>query len=110
LRRRIADEPLLKQLFESERAAGDALLEKPTVTYNKTGRRLLSVSREALLRITRLSMLYRLTDDARYRDRARDEMLAVCAFDDWNPSHYLDTAEMAMAVAIGYDWLYDGLD
>ena len=31
-------------------------------------------------------------------------MLAVCDFSDWNPSHYLDVAEMAMAVAIAVDW------
>jgi hypothetical protein len=25
---------------------------------------------------------------------------------DWNPKHFLDTAEMTYAFAIGYDWLY----
>ena len=34
-------------------------------------------------------------------------MMAVSAFSDWNPSHFLDVGEMTMAVAIGYDWLYD---
>jgi hypothetical protein len=33
-------------------------------------------------------------------------MLAVSAFADWNPSHFLDVAEMTMGVAIGYDWTY----
>ncbi|MEX1048569.1 MAG: heparinase II/III family protein [Akkermansiaceae bacterium] len=28
---------------------------------------------------------------------------------DWNPSHFLDVAEMATAVATGYDWLYPSL-
>ena len=37
-------------------------------------------------------------------------MLAVAAFDDWNPSHFLDTAEMTAALAIGTDWLYNDLD
>ena len=36
-------------------------------------------------------------------------MLAAAAFPDWNPSHFLDTAEMAHALGIGYDWLYDEL-
>ena len=35
--------------------------------------------------------------------------MAVCNFSDWNPSHYLDVAEMAMAVAIGLDWSYADL-
>ncbi|MFQ6035073.1 MAG: heparinase II/III family protein, partial [Sedimentisphaerales bacterium] len=28
----------------------------------------------------------------------------------WNPSHFLDTAEMSHAVGLGYDWLYYYLD
>ena len=36
-------------------------------------------------------------------------MLAVCRFRDWNPAHYLDTAELATAVGSGYDWLYDAI-
>ena len=28
-------------------------------------------------------------------------------FPDWNPRHFLDTAEMTHAFAIGYDWGYD---
>ena len=37
-------------------------------------------------------------------------MRAVCAFEDWNPSHFLDVGEMSLAVAVGYDWLYADLD
>ena len=37
-------------------------------------------------------------------------MLAAAAFTDWNPSHFLDVAEMTAALAIGVDWLHDGLD
>jgi hypothetical protein len=54
-------------------------------------------------------MMARLTGDARYSDRAIVEMRAVSAFQDWNPSHFLDTAEMTLGVAIGYDWLYEQL-
>ena len=36
-------------------------------------------------------------------------MLAVSRFTDWNPTHFLDVGEMVMALAIGYDWLYDSL-
>ena len=74
-----------------------------------TGRRLLHVSREALKRIFYLSTVYRMEGDRKYSDRAVKEMLAVCRFSDWNPSHFLDVAEMTMAVSIGYDWLYDEL-
>lgn len=76
------------------------------VTRKMTGRRLLSISREALKRIFYLSYAYLTTEDVRYAARAEREMLAICEFEDWNPSHFLDVGEMTMALAIGYDWLY----
>ena len=36
-------------------------------------------------------------------------MLAVARFTDWNPSHFLDVAEMTTGMAIGYDWLFSNL-
>jgi hypothetical protein len=42
----------------------------------------------------------------KYLQHAEKEMLAISAFKDWNPSHFLDVAEMTMAMGIGYDWLY----
>ena len=71
------------------------------------GKRLLAQSRRSLDRTTVLAFAYRMTGDRTYADAAIEEMLTVCRFKDWNPSHYLDTAEMASAVALGYDWLYD---
>ena len=72
-----------------------------------TGRRLLDVSRETLRRVLLLGYAYRMTGDSRYAQRAEQELLSVSAFSDWNPSHYLDVAEMTTAVAVGYDWLFD---
>jgi hypothetical protein len=90
-------------------AKSDEMLSKETLTYNKTGKRLLAVSREALERVFYLSYSYRMTKNKKYLKRAELEMNAVCQFQDWNPTHYLDVGEMTMAVAIGYDWLYDKL-
>ena len=71
------------------------------------GPRLLTVSRTVLERVTTLALLYRLDGDPRWVARAREELLAAAGFSDWNPSHFLDVAEMCHAFAIGYDWLYD---
>ena len=73
------------------------------------GRRLLGVSREFIRRTLEWAFAWRVTGDAVFLDRARREMLAVAAFSDWNPSHYLDVAEMTTGMAIGYDWLFDDL-
>lgn len=87
----------------------DKILEVSPVIRKKTGKRLLAVSREALQRIYYLSYAFRMTEDKKYVERAEKELLSVCEFSDWNPSHYLDVGEMTMAVAIGYDWLFNYL-
>ena len=87
-------------------AFSDAVLDEPAVTRTMVGRRLLHTSREALKRIFWLGYTYRVHGGEAYARKAIDEMLAVSAFSDWNPSHFLDVGEMTMAAAIGYDWLY----
>lgn len=73
------------------------------------GPRLHAVSCEVLRRVLFLSYAYRTTGDVRYAERAEREMLHICDFTDWNPSHFLDVAEMSTALGIGYDWLYGWL-
>lgn len=92
-------------LNEADNFAG-----KPMLTYRKIGPRLLHISRECLRRIYALGLAYRWTGDKKYAKKAIDNMLTVCEFKDWNPSHFLDTAEMSHAVGIGYDWLYSYMD
>lgn len=87
----------------------DKILNKPSLTRVLVGKRMLAVSSEALTRIYFLSYSYRMTGDKKYAQRAEIELLAVCSFQDWNPTHFLDIAEMTSGVAIGYDWLYDFL-
>lgn len=84
----------------------DALLETKPVRREVVGRRLLSTSREALARILNFGVAWRLTNDRRYSNRGIAELDAICAFEDWHPSHYLDVGEMALAAAVAYDWFY----
>jgi hypothetical protein len=69
----------------------------------------LDIARLFCLRIQTLGLAWLLTGDPRYRDRAKAELLAVCAFPDWAGDKFLVTAETAFGAAIGYDWLYDNL-
>ncbi len=109
LRHQVETDPLSRRVFDLIKARTDRMLDQPPVERKLEGRRLLQVSRLALERITALAMVARITGDERYSRRAVEEMIAVTRFSDWNPSHFLDVAEMALAVAIGYDWLYDDL-
>ncbi len=84
-------------------------LDEALLTRDQVGRRILHVSRDAIKRIMLLSYSYRMTGEKKYLQRAEKEMLAIADFSDWNPSHFLDVAEMTMAMGIGYDWLYHDL-
>lgn len=109
IRRVTAADKTWLSLHQAMLSECDRLLTQPPVERIQIGRRLLDKSREALRRIFYLSYAWRLTQDQKYLLRAEQELLAVAAFRDWNPSHFLDVAEMTMAMAIGYDWLYQGL-
>lgn len=100
---------LVAQILGITETKARAILTKPPVIYKKEGRRLLYVSREAMRRIELLSFAFRLTDERIFLERAEKEMLAVAAFADWNPAHFLDTAEMTAGLALGYDWLFADL-
>ncbi|MHC4726256.1 MAG: heparinase II/III domain-containing protein [Planctomycetota bacterium] len=99
----------LQVFYQAMLTKADDILDRTPVKRVKTGRRLLSVSRRCLDRVIHLSAAYRFTSKQSYLKRAEKEMLAAAAFSDWNPSHFLDVAEMTAALAIGYDWLYDDL-
>lgn len=89
-------------------ATADTYLDKAVWTYSiPDGQRMLSISREYLVRFRYLGFAYRVTGDEKYAAKAWEFIQAVLSFPDWNPSHMIDTAEMCAAVAIGYDWTYE---
>jgi hypothetical protein len=101
---------LLQKLIETLYQRANQLLSEPTIKYELEGSprpRLLWTSRTCLSKVLTLSTAYRLSGDLKYAQRAIKEMHAAIAFPDWNPSHFLDVAEMGTALAIGYDWLFD---
>lgn len=84
------------------------ILGQPPVRYRTQGSGgLLEVSRTVLRRVYLLALLQRLEGGSRYAHRLWLEVDAAAHFPDWNPGHFLDTAEMTHALAIAYDWLYD---
>jgi len=104
-----ADE-LLAGCVRAVLVEADRTIKKPPLEHRLVGPRLLSVSRGCLRRVYLLALAYRWTGREAYAEAAKENLLTVCSFPDWNPSHFLDTAEMSHAVGIGYDWLFDYLD
>jgi hypothetical protein len=110
LKARYAEDKVLQRCIKDVIDSAEGYLGRPVLKYKKIGPRLLSVSRECVSREYALALAYRWTGDEKYAEKAVDNMLAVCEFNDWNPSHFLDTAEMSHAVGVGYDWLYSYMD
>ena len=104
LKARLKTDPVVKNYYAAMKLNAAEIYAKPLLTRNVIGRRLLGTSREMLYRMTILSMIYRIDKDPAALKRIDQEMDAVCNFSDWNPSHYLDVAEMSLAVAIAVDW------
>ncbi|MDY4037946.1 MAG: heparinase II/III family protein [Prevotella sp.] len=106
IRRRCRQDKIWKEINTRTLQACDRLLEQPILKKEMVGIRMLSTSREALYRIFMLAYAYRYTGNRKYADKAKQEMTAYASFENWNPSHFLDVAEMTTAMAIGYDWLH----
>lgn len=110
VKQRIAEDPLAAKLQAHILKRAEKVLTERTCEHRiPDGKRLLSESRMALHHVLFCGWAWRTTGEARFRERAIRELDAACALKDWNPSHFLDTAEMATAVAIGYDWLHPSL-
>lgn len=58
-------------------------------------------------RLVYLSFVYLIEEDEIYADRAYEEIENAASWPDWNPKHYLDTADMLKGTGIAYDWMYD---
>ncbi|MDP6037485.1 MAG: heparinase II/III family protein [Candidatus Latescibacteria bacterium] len=94
--------------YEHLKAETDAILIQPPSHYEiPDGKRLLAVSRAVKERVRALMFIHMLEGGDAYVDRVWAEIDVACQFQDWNPSHFLDTAEMTYAVAMAYDWLFD---
>ena len=103
----IKNEPLAGELALYLKAEADSIAEAPQLPYemDKYGN-MLWTSRAYVYRLGTLSLAYRIYGEDKYLKAANDAILWVCNFPDWDPKHYLDTAEMTTAVAIAYDWLF----
>ncbi len=109
LRAAVDEDPLRSALKEAIIEQAEMIWNLPPVERKLRGRRLLAQSRVCLKRVVGLSMAFFLSGDPEHVRRCERELLAAARFEDWNPSHFLDVAEMTLALAIGYDWLYNEL-
>ena len=109
LKKDVKSDEVVKNMYEAIKLNAAEIQQQPLLERNVVGRRLLGTSREMLYRINILGIVYRIDQDQQVLNRINDEVTAVCNFSDWNPSHYLDVAEMSLAVALAIDWAGEDL-
>lgn len=109
IHQQIANSEVWAKMHQTIIDESEQILQLDPLERKQIGRRLLGTSREYLRRIFYLSYAYRMSGDVRFASHAEIHMLKAAGFSDWNPSHFLDVGEMTMALAIGYDWLFNKL-
>ena len=105
----IKESPAISAYYDYLYKSAVSILKLPALERKLEGRRLLTVSRNAVSRISTLSIVFAISNERRFLKRLNEEILTVCDFSDWNPTHFLDVGEMAYGVAIGLDWSLDKL-
>ncbi|MCA1759853.1 MAG: hypothetical protein LC658_08805, partial [Bacteroidales bacterium] len=89
LRNKLKTDPIIQNMYKAIQLNAVEILGNPLLERKLEGRRLLGVSREMLYRMNMLAMVYRIDKDEKVLNRINEEVVAVCNFSDWNPSHYL---------------------
>lgn len=103
LLKKLNTDPLVKTFFKTLKADADNILEQPLLKKEMLGRRLNNTP-QIMTRFTTLGMVYHITKDKELLKRLNLEILEVCAFPDWNPSHYLGVAAIALSMSLALDW------
>ena len=99
IREQIKTDAHMKSWFEAVKAQADSLMLTQPVT---------SPERHTLQnRVMPLALVYQVTGEEKYAERAWLELEAYSKMNHWNPTtQFLDTGYIGKGMAIGYDWLY----
>jgi len=105
----IRENPVAHRTYLDLEKESERLVTTPVSEYKFVGPRLRVQTRRVLDRVSTIALIYRLTSREPLLRRAVAELRAAAGFRDWNPAIFVETAEMAHAFALGYDWLYNSL-
>ncbi|MFB9057339.1 heparinase II/III family protein [Mariniflexile ostreae] len=109
LKQKINTNPLIQNVYAAIKLNAERVFEKPIINLDipmedRSQDNQLDISRDMLNRINMLAMVYRVEKDRSILNRINEEVIAACNFPSWNPKHFLDVSEMALAVSIALDW------
>ena len=105
-------DPVYAKMIDRVIREARLILDEPVVAYRLTGEErpsMLGGSRQIIRKVLNCAFAWRWTGERAFADRVRTELLSAARFPEWNHTHFLDVAETAFGVAIGYDWIHAAL-
>jgi len=98
----------LKTKVNKMLALADEHLKEPVVQYTLWDGLRATFPNELNERCQNLSFAYRITGDAKYKDKLWENLEAASKFPDFNEqNHFLGLGTAGNGVVVAYDWLYD---
>ncbi|ULL18845.1 DUF4962 domain-containing protein [Paenibacillus sp. H1-7] len=110
LQNQIQTDATLAKWYGDLRKSADTVVATPVGQYDLPDGRRMESAKDARPFIERTALMYLLSGETKYAQRAVDEMMKAASIPDWNDQNeFLNTSELTAGMAIGYDWLYDYL-
>ena len=103
LQEKLEEDELYQKWFADVITEADEILNLPCVDKPRR--------HELQNRLMPLGLVYQLTGEIKYAERAWQELETYVNFDHWNPTtQFLDIAYITKGFAIGFDWFYQFLN
>ncbi|WP_028550138.1 discoidin domain-containing protein [Paenibacillus sp. UNC451MF] len=110
LQAQIQTDSNLSKWYSDLRKSADTVLTTPVGIYDLPDGRRMDSAKDARPFIEKTALMYLLSGETKYAQRAIDEMLKAASIPNWNEQNeFLNTSELTAGMAIGYDWLYNYL-
>ena len=109
LKEKATTDSMYHSWYNSMVARAQGYLSADPVQYEfEDAMRAMTPGNTMLTRIFHWGDAYNMTGEQKYVDRAFKEIQAAATFPDYNTSHIIDAGTYVMALAVAYDWFYNG--
>ena len=91
-----------REIISALEETADAAVIEPLALSSAT-----SWSSAIRMQVGAVAGMFRITKNETYSSWVVNSLLLLTNLSDWEPTNFLTTADIAMTVSIGYDWVYE---
>lgn len=107
IRELIKTDPAVAEWYNKLKIEADKCLTLPPFTFRTTDG--LRMDTSVINRFETMGLVYNVEGGEQYVKKAYEDMSEICKYTDWQPGSFILTGNMMTAMAIGYDWFFNGL-